>query len=90
METCHKHVMLVMYVRKNKIRSMGNKEMEKKERMCVIVSPPIAVSGRKENKKKSVHPLVHPWPKILRKKEGVLASCLVWKRIRRRFGHTCI
>ena len=40
----------------------------KKERMCVIVSP--HCRELKERKtKKSVHPLVHPWPKILRRKE---------------------
>ena len=80
--------MLVRYVRKNKIRSMGNKEMEKKERMCVSV-PPHCRELKK--RKKNLFILFHFfWPKILRKEEGVLASCLVWKRIRRRFGHTCI
>ena len=45
--------MLVMYVRNNKIRSMGNKEMEKKERMRMIVLPlSIAVNVRKKTKKK--------------------------------------
>ena len=30
-KTCHKHVMLVIYVRKNKIRSMGNKIIMQRE-----------------------------------------------------------
>ena len=48
--------MLVMYVRNNKIRSMGNKEMEKKRKnVCDCFSPlPIAVNVRKKTKK-SVH-----------------------------------
>ena len=68
-KTCHKHVVLMLYVRNNKIR-----------RWRVM-----------KTKKKKVSILFHFfWPKVLRKKEGALASCLAWKRIRRRFGHTCV
>ena len=43
--------------------------MMKTKKVCGCFSPPIFAETRKKNKKKSAHPLVHPWPKILRRKE---------------------
>ena len=66
--------MLVRYVRKNKIRSMGNKEMEKKERVCVSVPPHCRELKKRKEK------FVHPFSFLLAEnsKEGGRSSCFMF------------
>ena len=60
-KTCHKHVGLMLYVRNNKIKSMGNKILvlvggETKKKECVWLFPPHCRELKKRKQKKSVHP----------------------------------
>ena len=54
---------------------------KRKERILFILfSSSCLPKLERKTKKKSAHPLVHPWPKILRRKEE--------ERLKR-FGHAC-
>jgi len=66
--------MLVRYVRKNKIRSTGNKEMEEKRKNVCEYSP--HCRELKKRKKK----FVHPFSFLLAEnsKEGGRSSCFMF------------
>ena len=57
------------------------RELKKMRKFLFILSHlHLAETRKKKTKKKNAHPLVHPWPKILRRKEE--------ERLKR-FGHAC-